>query len=231
MYNMEILRYKAKVSKKEYFNSDTIYLQIERPIEYHFLPGQFFQIFFENIKRSYSIFSKPSEKTIDLCIKLLEGGQASEIFKNIEENHEIEISEAMGHFIINENDVERTYVATGSGLAPIVSMIKTSLEDYNHKSNIYLLFGLRHEENIFYQKELEELADKYPNFSFDLTLSRPNESWIGMNGRVSTHLPEKIIDRKNNHFYLCGSPEMVKDVRRLLIDSKIEMKNIKFEIF
>jgi CDP-4-dehydro-6-deoxyglucose reductase len=228
---MEILKYKAKVSKKEYFNGDTIYLKIDRPTKYHFLPGQFLQIFFENIKRSYSIFSKPSEKTIDLCIKLLEGGQASELFKNIEENDEIEISEAMGHFIINEDDVERTYVATGSGLAPIVSMIKTSLEDYHHKSKIYLLFGLRHEENIFYQKELETLTSKYPNFSFDITLSQPKEDAKNLSGRVTAHIPSKVSERKHNYFYLCGSPDMVKDVRRLLIDNDVDVKNIKFEIF
>jgi len=228
---MEITRYKSSIIKKENMNSDTIYLQLKKPENYNFKPGQFLQIFFEKIKRSYSIFSKPSDKTVDLCIKCLEGGQASEIFKNITVGEEITISNPMGHFIINEDDIERTYVATGSGIAPIVSMLRTSLEDYEHKSKIYLLFGIRYEEDIFYIKELEELSNKYTNFSFDFTLSRPSENWKGNSGRVSAHLPSKITDKKNNQFYLCGSPDMVKDIRKLLIDSDIDMKNIKFEIF
>lgn len=204
---------------------------MEKPVGYQFLPGQFLQIIFGDIKRSYSIFSKPTDKTIDLCIKLFEGGQASEIFRNIKVGEKIIISKSLGHFIIDENDIERTYVATGSGLAPIISMLRTALEEYGHKSKMYLLFGLRHKENIFYQTELEELASKYPNFTFNITLSQPTENWSGVSGRVSVHLPKKIITRKNNLFYLCGSPEMVKDVRNLLIEHKVEVKNIKFEIF
>jgi len=228
---MEINKYKSSIIKKENLNSDTIYLQLKKPENYDFLPGQFLQTFFEDVKRSYSIFSKPSSETLDLCIKCLEGGKASEIFKNISVGEEITISSPMGHFIITEEDIERTYIATGSGLAPVVSMIKTSLEDYGHKSKIYLLFGLRHEENIFYKTELEELSAQYPNFSFDITLSRPSENWKGNSGRVSVYLPEKIVTRKNNHFFLCGSPEMVKYVRKLLIENDVDMKKIKFEIF
>ena len=52
-----------------------------------------------------------------------------------------------------------------------------------------------------------------------------------MSGRITAHLPEKVLNKKNNHFYLCGSPEMVKDVRKLLIENGMEVKNIKFEIF
>ena len=228
---MKISSYQSKIIKKEYLNSDILHLKLLKPDGYIFLPGQFLQTIFNDVRRSYSIFSKPSDKTIDLCIKLLSVGVASEVFKNIEIGEEITISQPMGHFTILEDDIERTYIATGSGLAPIISMIRTSLEDYGHKSKIYLLFGLRYIENIFYQKELEEIVNKYPNFSFDITLSRPATSWIGKNGRVSVNLAEKIIDKKNNLFYLCGSPEMVKDVRKILIDDKIDTKNIKFEIF
>jgi len=228
---MEITRYKSNIIKKEYLNSDTILLQLEKPKNYDFKPGQFLQTIFPEGKRSYSIFSKPSDKTLNLCIKLFAGGLASEIFKRIEVGEKITISETMGHFIITEEDVERTYCATGSGLAPIVSMIKTALEDYGHQSRMYLIFGLRHEENIFYQEEIEKLAKKYDNFHFDITLSQPNENWQGMSGRITAHLPEKVLNKKNNHFYLCGSPEMVKDVRKLLIENGVEVKNIKFEIF
>ena len=228
---MAINTYQTNIIKKENLNIDTLYFQLKKPANYDFKPGQFLQIFFENLKRSYSIFSKPSDQTIDLCIKCLVGGEASEIFKNITVGENINISDPMGHFIINEDDIERTYVATGSGIAPIVSMLRTSLEDYEHKSKIYLLFGIRYEEDIFYIKELEELSNTYKNFSFDFTLSRPSENWKGNIGRVSTHLPSKITDKKNNQFYLCGSPDMVKDIRKLLIDSDVDMKNIKFEIF
>jgi len=231
VYNMNITSYQSQILEKKYLNKDTVCLKLQKPENYSFLPGQFLQIFFIDIKRSYSIFSKPSDETIDLCIKCLEGGKASEIIKNITVEEKITISDPMGHFIINEDDIERTYVATGSGIAPIVSMLRTSLEDYRHKSKIYLLFGIRYEEDIFYIKELEKLSNTYKNFSFDFTLSRPSENWKGNSGRVSAHLPSKITDKKNNQFYLCGSPDMVKDIRKLLIDSDIDMKNIKFEIF
>ena len=223
--------YKTTILKKDYLNTDNIYFQLEKPAGYEFKAGQFLQTIFGKLKRSYSIFSKPSEPTLDLCVKILEGGQASEIFKKIEVGEKLEITEATGHFIITEEDIDRSYVATGTGLAPIASMIRTSLEDFGHKSKIYLLFGVRHEEDIFYIEELKELSKNHENFSFELTLSRPSENWKGNSGRVSAHLPEKIIDRKNNHFYLCGSPEMVKDVSKLLSDDGVDMKNIKFEIF
>lgn len=228
---MKITPYQSKILKKNYLNKDIIYFQIERPTNYTFAPGQFLQTIFTDVKRSYSIFSKPSEKTLDLCIEILEDGIASKIFKDIEVGEEIIISQPMGFFTIDEQDTERTYIATGTGFAPIYTMIKTALEDYKHKSSIYLIFGLRFEENLFYQKELEELAKKYPNFGFDITLSKPGETWYGMNGRVSAHIEEKILPRKESSMYICGNPEMVKDVRKLLIDNGVGVRNIKFEVF
>ena len=135
----------------------------------------------------------------------------------------------IGDILTKFNPIEDKYISREFQSYGIY--LSEQLEDYKHKSKIYLLFGLRYIENIFYQKELEALANKYPNFSFDITLSRPTTNWNGMNGRVSVGLTEKIINKKNNLFYLCGSPEMVKDVRKILIDNKIDTKNIKFEIF
>jgi len=91
-----------------------------------------------------------------------------------------------------------------------------------------LVWGMRYEKDLFWQKEFEELERKYKNFKFILTLSKPSVSWQGRRGRVTDVLKEmKIL--KGAEFYLCGSSVMVEDCQKILVGKGVNEEKIHFE--
>ena len=90
------------------------------------------------------------------------------------------------------------------------------------------MFGLRSQEDLFFQDEFQRLADTYPNFTYTTTLSQPKDGWDGLTGRVTAHVGETDAE---THVYLCGSPPMVKEVKEILVDKGMDVGKIHFEIF
>ena len=132
-------------------------------------------------------------------------------------------------------------VATGTGVSPFRSMLLDELSVFSRQSSAKLIaesgklmalyWGLRCEEDIYWKEEFEELAKKYPNFRFVLTLSRASDSWTGLRGRVGDHV---FVDEKNFpgcDFYLCGSKEMVVDITQQLLAKNVPKEQVKSERF
>ena len=121
----------------------------------------------------------------------------------------------MGPFTLqHEPDRELLFIGTGTGVAPLWSMMATLLEEASFRS-IRLLWGLRTESDRYYLKELEVWATQYENFSYDLTLSKPSVGWQGKQGRV-TDLLEELATADRLAAYICGNLAMVKEVSNLL---------------
>jgi ferredoxin-NADP reductase len=225
--------YKSKLISKQNIAEDTLEFEFKKPDNFEFISGQFIQIKIpntneeKNILRCYSIVSTPDDENIRLVVKIISGGLGTTYLKNLNINDEIEFGEATGHFILNEDTKKQYFIATGCGIASISSIIKDLL---NKKTDheVHLLFGLRNEDNIFWTEKFDEWKTEYPNFNYNLTLSQPSESWTGMKGRVTEHVPKDVAD---TNFYMCGSMPMVKEIRDMLGERGIDKKNIHFEIF
>jgi ferredoxin-NADP reductase len=234
MSNKEnLLFYQEKIISKKYLSPDTVSLEISKPENFTYIPGQFIRIKVadtkENILRSYSLSSLPEEDSLKLCIKLVPDGLASNYIKNIKEGEEIKFEKAQGYFNYKTNEKENIYfIATGVGISPIFPIIKDELQNKNNQKNFKLLFGLRTKKDIFWQKELEELENKYKNFSFEIILSQEKNPDF-KNGHVNDFLDN--IDFNNSDFYVCGNPNMILEISKILLEKKVNIANIHFEIF
>ncbi|MBS3052393.1 MAG: FAD-dependent oxidoreductase [Candidatus Aenigmarchaeota archaeon] len=188
--------------------------------EFEFKAGQFISVFVDKdnskIVKPYSISSSPKEKKyIELCIKRVQGGYASNFLCDIKPGTELMIFGPNGHFNLHEPiDSDVIFVATGSGISPFRSMIEALL-DMNLSYDVWLFFGVRNEEEIIYKKEFEELTKKHKNFHCIITLSRPSSLWKGEKGHVQEAIKKYVTDAKNKHIYICGIKEMVLDVIKL----------------
>ena len=98
-----------------------------------------------------------------------------------------------------------------------------------HAKQLTLLFGVRHEQTIYYRDDFEALARSRPNFHFWPTLSRADSSWNGCSGHVQSHLSEALGGRTDLDIYICGLKAMVDDVRAILKGSGFDRKQIIFE--
>ncbi|MBP9760870.1 MAG: FAD-dependent oxidoreductase [Candidatus Magasanikbacteria bacterium] len=228
---IEIPRYTTKLLDKKSLTHNVLELTFEKPENFSFQAGQFVRFFIPDqtgeIPRSYSLVSTPFDTTLSFCVKLLPEGKASAYFPTMHIGQTIDFDGPRGRFCVTEQ-TPLYFVATGSGIAPMLGLIRDELEYKKNTNEISLLFGLRHKEDIFWQDEFAALQNTYQNFRYNLVLSQPTEEWEGLEGRVTHHLTAHHGD---HHFFICGSPEMVKDVRSLLLAEKVEMKKIHFEIF
>lgn len=211
---------------------DMFELRFTKPQDFHFIAGQFIQLQIPEgdsfVLRSYSLSSTPDDEYIELCVKILPDGKASKYLLEMGEGSPITFQGPSGRFTCVDEAEGRYFVATGSGLAPIMGMIRDELP--KNGTEITLLFGVRSEDDVFWVDRLEELKKKYEFFSYHVTLSqpKPNGGWAGLRGRVTDHLLHHLI---KHHYYLCGGAPMVKDVRGQLLQNGIPSKRIRFEIF
>jgi NAD(P)H-flavin reductase len=183
------------------------------------------------VTRSYSISSNPNEKGFfSLCVKLLPDGKGSTFLKNLNLGDGAAFMGPFGHFTLTDSKKPVLMVATGTGLAPFMGMIPFLFEQ-GFDQPITLVFGVRHQEDLFYLDQLKTWEDSHPNFKALVTLSQASEDWTGLHGRVTDHLEEATANPSNLQVYICGNGDMVKTVKTLMEEKGILKEDLHFELF
>lgn len=230
---MEVSTFTVKLEKKIMLTPDMLELHFVKPDNFLFKAGQFMQFEVPDgdkmVLRSYSISCPPTQDDLEFCVKILPGGKASTLFAAAHVGDEFRIRGPRGMFF-NSEDAPIYCIATGAGIAPIMGIITDELKNKKNSNEIRLLFGVRDEEDMFWNERFETLKQNFSNFDYSLTLSqpKPDGSWSGLRGRVTDHLLHHLISHR---FFLCGSPAMVKDVRDILLKNGVDAKQIHFEVF
>src|SRR5262249_14513939 len=126
-------------------------------------PGQFVSLTCghgpdgQPVLRSYSLASLPGAGTMRLVLKLVPGGAASEWFRALAPGSPVRFTGPMGFFVLElSHPGDLVFVATGTGIAPIVPMIDQALAR-DEPGRVFLFWGLRQESDLFWQEELAAL--------------------------------------------------------------------------
>lgn len=237
---------KVKNIRRE--TADAVQVSFEIPEalvqEFQFHAGQYLNI---RIKiddqlhtRSYSICSSPLDGECSIAVKRLPNGVCSNyINSQLQVGDSVEISNPMGKFQLVPNKLSsKNYlaIAAGSGITPILSMIKTVLlEEPN--SSFTLIYGNRNRKSIIFKEALEALKDKFLHrFSVIHILSREKTDSDLNFGRIDGAKTAQIFSRllKINlidDFFLCGPESMVASIRQSLEQLQVDSKKIHFELF
>lgn len=236
---MAIAKYTAQLSEKISLGTNFLFLQIEllEPHRLEFVAGQYvlLEIPASPKKRAYSIASAPRmDHAIQLLIEVVPGGQASSYITDLKIGEQISFYAPAGGFTVSP-EVQATmdplvFVATGSGLSPLRSMILDQLRTRESTRPIKLYWGMREAADLFWLDYFEELRKNYPNFSYEITLSRPPENWTLARGRVTNSLSVNEL-LPNAHYYLCGNPNMIADASKVLSDRGVDSAHLHFEKF
>lgn len=189
---------------------------------FSFDPGQFVNLLLDHagseLKRSYSIASPPrGGSSFDLAVTRVAGGPASELLHDLPIGSTVRAVGPSGLFTRDATDPSPAlFVGTGTGLAPFRSMVHAAVAA-GSVAPMWILLGVRHEADILYAAELEELARSHPNVRLHVTLSQPGPGWTGRRGYVQAHVGEllKTLGEPDAHVYICGLERMVKSVRTL----------------
>ncbi len=229
---MPVHSFTATVIGNKKLTPDVILLSLSTPNDFSFAAGQFITLRIEKggefRLKSYSILSpSPENGKVDLCIKIIEGGFASEVFKTVKKGDTFQAKGPFGHFVFDEDDKnnEIWLIGGGTGIAPLYSMIKKHLATQKNRK-FMLLFSVKGKKDLFLHEEFQQLAKEHFNFTYIPTLTR--EKWGGATGRVQAHLPS---DGENKTFYICGLKELVLETKEVLLKKGAVQKNVKSERF
>jgi ferredoxin-NADP reductase len=186
----------------------------------------------EEITRAYSIASPPGKNGgFALCLNRVQDGFMSNFLCDMKEGEEVSCQGPFGDFILRPPMRDTIFIATGTGIAPLRSMLHWVLANQllHQGKQLWLVFGNRTEKDIYYHDEFLTLAEPHSNFHYLPTLSRGSENWQGLRGYVQDHVAEIAKGRTDMHAYICGLDKMVKANRELLKSLGWDRKSILYE--
>jgi ring-1,2-phenylacetyl-CoA epoxidase subunit PaaE len=236
---------KIKTVTKETPDCVSIVFDVPETLQREFLfePGQNITlkkiIGNEELRRSYSICTAPFENELKVAVKKVDGGVFSCYANdNLLEGDTIDVLPPTGKFstaIEAGNKKKYLAFAAGSGITPVLSIIKSILKT-EPASSFTLVFGNRSRSSIIFFEELEGLKNKYlQRFNFINILSRERTDAPLNYGRIDKNkLADlgKIIDYHNtDEFFICGPEAMIFCVTDFLEAAGIEKKKLHFELF
>ncbi len=193
----------------------------------------------EEVRRTYSICSSPLDKEWKVAIKMVEGGLFSSFAnKELKRGDELEVMEPVGKFYSELNPAQqKNYlaIAAGSGITPVLSIIKTTLRT-EPGSSFTLIYGNKSRSSIIFFEELEGLKNKYlQRFNLINILSRERTDAPVNFGRINAEkLNElsKLVDYASfDETFICGPEEMIFTAKDFLESKGIDKKKIHFELF
>jgi NAD(P)H-flavin reductase/ferredoxin len=234
--------YQAVVLEKRWLNKSVIQLKLQADLDYH--PGQFVTLWRnEYCARSYSLASIPvesAEKSIlEFHIKHIPDGAFSGWLSNcIEPGDSLRMRGAMGSFIYSSDSLQPLVLcAMGTGLAPILGIIKTAL-DQGHRAAINLLLAAKNSSEFYMLDELSELAQRHDNLNLHcLAQSLDHSSPYRAPNRliaaadIYQYCANRFPDTADYHYYLCGAESFVKKMRKQLFLAGAALDSIKADAF
>jgi benzoate/toluate 1,2-dioxygenase reductase component len=221
-------------------SESTMRLVIEIPNrgDLAFLPGQYVNIAVpgtddgtgELITRSYSFANGPHEERLVFLVKLTPGGAMSMYLTDRASRGEsITFTGPHGSFFLREANRPVLLLAGGTGLAPILSMLR-KLHDDDSGRTVHLIYGVSTDTDLVGLDEIEYFAGELPGFTWDHCVSDPDSSAANKGYVMSLIEPGHLYDG-DVAVYLCGPPPMVESVRRHVADAGIEPTGFYYEKF
>ena len=240
MSEFHSLRVKEIVKETE----DTVSLSFNVPENlkqaYVFTPGQYLTLKLiinnEEQRRSYSICSSSAEN-ITVAVKKVENGLVSSYLNEVlKENDEMEVMTPEGNFILETDpNKKRKFVgfAAGSGITPIMSMIKQLSMDET-ETVFTLFYSNKMENDVIFKHQLDQLAGINLKINYIYTRQKLNNPLL--EGRIDKSKATELIKAdlsclNADAFYLCGPEEMIFNVKSALEEFGVLNTKIKFELF
>lgn len=192
----------------------------------------------EEVRRSYSLCTAPYENQLKIAVKKIQGGRFSTFVNDtLQAGDVLDVMPPSGHFRAHIGESGGSYLAlaAGSGITPVLSIIKHTLAE-DPRSRFTLVYGSRNRAHVIFFEELELLKNRYMNrFNLIHVLSREKTDSPVNYGRIDPDKLsslDKIIEYGGlSSAYLCGPEEMIFSARDFLQARGLDAKRIHFELF
>ncbi len=238
-----VKEFKAKVARIRDLTHDIkeITLKLVEPPEIQYKAGQFIQLQIpeyelteEPVYRAYSMSSCPCKRdTVELEIRYVPNGiSTTYIHKYLKEGDDVIFNGPYGEFYLRNTERDIVFIAGGSGMAPIKSILLDMAEKGINRKAMYF-FGARSKRDLFLVEEMHEIEKKLPNFRFIPALSAPlpEDNWEGETGLITDVVDKYLESGDNVEAYLCGSPGMIDACVKVLTANGVPEELIYYDKF
>jgi Na+-transporting NADH:ubiquinone oxidoreductase subunit F len=187
----------------------------------------------EETFRAYSIASAPSDDAaVELIIRLVpEGIVTTYVFEHMNEGDAATLNGPYGDFFLQESDREIVFIAGGSGLAPIRSIVLDMIDKGITHRKARFFFGAVGLRDLYYVEEFERIAAEHPWFEFIPALSGDEEGHDYQRGLITDVVDRHYEGFDNHEAYLCGSPGMIDACIRVLTGKEMPEDRIFYDKF
>ena len=225
----------ARINSVEMLNVDTARVTLRFPpaVTFAFRPGQHVEVIGPaGVRRAYSIANAPrGDNTVDLMIRQVEGGELSSYwFGAVAGNDLLRIHGPLGTFFLRGiDDQHLTFLVTGTGIAPVISILESLASSLNGLSpgSVTVYWGNQVADDIVW-----ETPSHWPaSWRFVPVLSRAGSDWRGARGHVQDVFLAETHDLTSHVVYACGSESMIHDARNVLVRHGLDLARFRADAF
>lgn len=214
-----------------------------------FKAGQYLILKIKDQCRLYSICSPDFIKDyFELVVEIVPGGLGSTYLDNLKVGDSVNFQGPAGLFTIKNSNLNKIFLATGTGIAPTRNMIYSNIKHQTSNIKYYLFWGLKTRNDVCFFDELKKLAQENVNFQFKICLSREKDL-VGLDSRyfMLGHINDGLMRSfevilgsdplkgptllNSYQYYICGGRDMVSSMVTFLQEQGIKKENIFFEKF
>lgn len=228
--NLQTLPCRIKEITRLTKNLVKVCLRFPPTSNFNFVEGQYIDVIGPNgIKRSYSIASTAKNSEVELYIKRFDNGLMSDYwFEKAKENDLLRIEGPKGTFFLRNRSADLIFLATGTGIAPILSILRGLDDDPNfvQANSIKLYWGNRFIEDFFLYGPFKNIKVEIIN-----VLSRETSECGYLSGYVQDIALMETFEQDNTEVYACGSNTMIVDAKKKFIKAGIPQNKFYSDAF
>ncbi|PIQ86511.1 MAG: oxidoreductase [Candidatus Omnitrophica bacterium CG11_big_fil_rev_8_21_14_0_20_43_6] len=210
---------KARIKEIIRRNYNVKSFRLDVPGVLEFKAGQFLLVKLQDdpqLKRYLSISSSPTEKCYLEFTKKLTESNFSKILDNLKAGQEVTIQYPFGNFVLDESCPKVAFLSGGIGITPIRSICRYAV-DKNLGSDIVLVYANRSVRDVVFKEDFDAMLKSYPRLKVAHVLCETEPGFKCTVGRINAEvIKNEIPDYNQRKFYLCGPPQMVEAMRKIL---------------
>ncbi|WP_051305566.1 ferredoxin--NADP reductase [Desulfogranum mediterraneum] len=196
------------LEERRQLSGEVFELCCTRPAGFHFLAGQHVGLRIGQLERDYTIVSARQEPRLRFLVEQLEAGLLSSRLASLALGSSLEMGPPRGYLVERATARQRVLVATGSGIAPFVSMLSSGFQAR------YLLQGARRPDQLYYRRQVSPLVDNYVGCLTAPGCLAKGKGWV-YPGQVTAYI-DQLLPVEDYDFYLCGKWEMIRQATHII---------------